>query len=771
MTKQLDPSATATQSTAFSKFVRRAFLIFMIIGITAAIAFSIHSWQREKRQQHEQLAVLARFLSAASQAFLDNISGSLLPLGHLLVEMDVVHHPERARSSLLEYQNQHPEIGSMAIITPEGVMIINTAAKAGELLPDYRNAPDYMEKFKFALNDPYPITIGRTEYGKILKEWRFPFRYTVRDQHGNPLFMLQAAIPLQDKREIFLVGMQPPPQSVIGLLRNDGYQQARWPAKNTKEAFDRPSSGPLARMITSNPGLISGNFTGFTPWSDLKDNRFGAFYRLPHFDLYAYISAPSQLIWQSWMHSNAPLLISFLVFLGIFGGIAYRVTRFETLHSKELRSQARRDPLTGLPNRAAMEELLSAEITLAAESERHFAVVFLDLDRFKDVNDTLGHAVGDQLLIKVASTIRQTLRRGEIFSRLGGDEFLIILPECDADASAMIVERLVNEFQQPLQIDKHELRITSSIGIAIYPENGTDLETLLKHADTAMYAAKNLGRNSYAFYEEHLGNDVKRRIELEHQLRAALDKDQFRLHYQPVINMNNGEIEGAEALLRWEDDKGVWHSPAEFIQTAEDSGLILPIGEWVLNAACQQAQQWTMLGYKVYVAVNLSSRQFQDPLLAEKIDHILQKTQLNPGLLEIEITESAAMHDPVETTRILNSMKAMELAIAIDDFGTGYSSLSYLKRIPADKIKIDKSFVDGIGINPDDTAIVRAILSLANTIEKKSHAEGIESREQYEALRAMGCESGQGYWMSKPVPPDALIALLQQHPNYNQNSI
>ena len=767
MITQSTYSDTTTQGTAFAKFVRRAFLAFMLVGVAAAVAFSVYSWQREKRLQQEQMAVLAGFLSAATQAFLDNISNSLLPLGQLLVEMDVVHHPERARSSLLDYQHQHPEIGSMAILTPEGVMIINTAAKPGEPLPDYRNAPDYMEKFKFALNDPYPITIGRTEYGKILKEWRFPFRHTVRDANGTPLFMVQAAVPLQDNGRIFVVGIQPPPQSIIGLLRSDGFQQARWPAQYNKGAFDEPSSGPLASMIASNPGMISGNFTGNAPWSDAKNERFGAFYRLPRFDMFAYISIPSQLVWKGWIHSNGPLLVSFVVFMGIFGTIAFRVTRFETLHSKELLGQARRDPLTGLPNRAAMEELLSAEITLAEESEGKFAVAFLDLDRFKDINDTLGHDVGDQLLIKVTSIIRQTLRRGEILSRLGGDEFLIIFPECDADACAIIIERLVNEFQQPLQIDKHELRITSSIGIAIYPENGTDLQTLLKHADTAMYAAKNLGRNSYAFYEERLGNNVKRRIDLEHQLRTALNKGQFQLHYQPVINMTNGKIIGAEALLRWEDDKGVLHSPAEFIQVAEDSGLILPIGEWVLNAACQQAHQWAMHGYNLYVAVNLSPRQFQDPLLAEKIGCILQKTQLDPKLLEIEITESAAMHDPVETTRILNSMKAMELAIAIDDFGTGYSSLSYLKRIPADKIKIDKSFVDGIGINPDDTAIVRAILALAHTIEKQIQAEGIESREQYEALRAMGCESGQGYWMSRPVTHDALIRLLQQQPNYN----
>ncbi len=766
MTKRPEHKS-ATQNTAFAKFVRRAFLSFILAGVTAAIIFSIYSWQREKRQQQEQLTILAGFLSTASQAFLDNISNSLRPMGQLLAEMDVTHHPERSRATLLEYQHQHPEIGSMAVLTPEGVMIINTAAKPGAPLPDYRNAPAYMAKFKFALNDPSSITVGRTEYGKVLKEWRFPFRHTVRAPDGTPLFMLQAAIPLQDNGKIFLIGLQPPPQAIIGLLRSDGYQQARWPTQNSINAYENPSIDPLARTIKAKPGLISGSFTGSTRFSFSTEERLGTFYRLPNYDMFAYISIPTQLIWQGWLYSNAPLLLSFIIFLAIFGSIAYRVTRFESLHSKELLGQARKDPLTGLPNRAAMEEILNAEITLAAASRTQFSIAFLDLDHFKDINDTLGHAVGDQLLIKVATVIRQTLRKGEILSRLGGDEFLLILPDCDADSCAMVIDRLVNEFQRPLQLDIHELRITSSIGIAVFPENGTDLQSLLKHADTAMYAAKHLGRNSYAFYEEHLGNSVKQRIEMEHQLRAALDKGQFLLHYQPVINMNTGLIEGAEALLRWKDNHDVLHCPADFIQVAEESGLILPIGEWVLNTACQQAQQWAQLGHNLYVAVNLSARQFKDPLLAEKIQHILQKTLLNPALLEIEITESAAMHDPDETSRILNSLKTMGFAIAIDDFGTGYSSLSYLKRIPADKIKIDKSLVDGIGVNHEDTAIVLALLTLTHTLKKISQAEGIESREQYESLRAMGCASGQGYWMSKPIPPDALFTLLQQQPNYN----
>ena len=767
--KQPTPSVISTPNTAFARFVRRAFLAFMFVGIAAGIVFSIYSWQREKLQQQEQLDVLAGLISAASQAFLDNISNSLIPMGQLLASLDVVHHPERARATLIGYQTQHPEIGAMSIITPDGKMLINTAAKPGEHLPDYRNLPDYLERFKFALNDPYPITIGRTEYGTVLKQWRFPFRHTVRNQFGVPLFILQAAIPLQENGNIFLLGIQPPPQSIVGLLRSDGYLQVRWPLENSLHAFDQPLSGPLATIIHANPGLISGSFTNTAAWfNNAPDARFGAFNRLPRSDMFAYISIPSHLIWQSWMRSNAPLLISYFVFLGIFGSIAYRVTRFETLHSKELLGQARRDPLTGLPNRAAMEELLSAEITIATESRRNFAVVFIDLDRFKEVNDTLGHAVGDQLLIKVTAIIRQTLRRGEILSRLGGDEFLLILPECDADASAIIIERLVNEFQLPLQLEKHELHITASIGVAIYPENGADKETLLKHADTAMYAAKHLGRNNYAFYEEHLGNEVRQRIELEHQLRAALTKNQFRLHYQPVVNIKTGEIVGIEALLRWEDDYGVLHHPAAFLQTAEDSGLILSIGEWVLSTACQQAQAWVTLGYRLFIAVNLSLRQFTDPLLAKKIAHILQKTQLDPGILEIEITESTAMQDTVATTRILNDLKLLKLRIAIDDFGTGYSSLSYLRHIPADKIKIDTSFVDGCGIIPDNTAIVRAILSLASINEMQIQAEGIESREQYQALRDMGCESGQGYWMSKPLPADALLALLQQRPNYNQ---
>jgi len=406
--------------------------------------------------------------------------------------------------------------------------------------------------------------------------------------------------------------------------------------------------------------------------------------------------------------------------------------------------------------------ILEANIAIACAGKTPFSILFVDLDRFKGINDTLGHAVGDKLLIMVAQRIQLLLRRGDVLGRFGGDEFLLVLPGSDESGAILTTRRVLDAFNTPFDINGRGLRITPSIGIAIYPEHGDDIETLLKHADTAMYESKRLGRNAYTVYAEQMGSRVRERLELEHELRDALKSEAFRLVYQPIVDMQSGEIVAVEALVRWVKPDGSLRSPVEFIQAAEDSGLIIPLGQWVLRTACLQLKQWVSSGLNLRVAVNLSTHQFQDPHLMEKVRDSLRETGLEAARLELEITESAAMLNPEESMKILGELSALGVRIAIDDFGTGYSSLSYLKRIPADTIKIDKSFVDGLGHRQDET-IVRAVIALARALEKDTIAEGIETEAQFDAIQAMGCDFAQGYWIRRPIEADALTSLLSQN--------
>ncbi|MHB1214209.1 MAG: putative bifunctional diguanylate cyclase/phosphodiesterase [Thiobacillus sp.] len=731
----------------------------MAAGLFGFVALGIISWDREQADERENLSILSGFLASATQAFFDDLGHGLDPLGQLLQEIDVVNHPEAARSALEKFRKRYPQIGTMAVLDPAGRMLINTALPPGVPLPDYRHTTDYMAPFQAALADPGLYTIGRPEYGQILREWRFPFRHTMRDEQGRPLFMIQAAIPLETGMN-FLRTLSLPSNSLVGILREDGFQQARWPADDPDKVYGRRLNGPLIKALHDQPGRRDGYFTGFSPWMYTEQQRLGAYTHLATLPMYAYVSIPYGHIWSKWWEHNSPVLGVFLVFVAIFGAISYWVRIHERQHSDELLNQTRRDSLTGLTNRAGAEELLEHQIRASRESGRPLSIMFFDLDRFKDINDTLGHGIGDQLLIEVGKRTAATLRHHDMLARLGGDEFLIILPDSAPGAAARTAQRLIAVFEAPFQVARRRLKMSCSIGLAFFPDHGTDRETLLKHADTAMYEAKRLGRSGFSCFEAGLGERLQQRITLEAKMRDALAAQQFRLHYQPIIDLKSGRVLCAEALLRWRDTDGVEHSPAQFIPVAEESGLILPLGEWVLKTACAQAREWLDQGFDLNVAVNLSTRQFQDPDLLGKLTSVIRDCGLPPSRLELEITESAAMLDPESSVAVLGALKRIGVRIAIDDFGTGYSSLSYLKRLPVDTIKIDKNFVDGVSDESEDKAIVRAIIALANALNKHTIAEGIETAEQKQALEKAGCQWGQGYLFSRPLPADEFQALL-----------
>src|SRR3989338_1197873 len=420
------------------------------------------------------------------------------------------------------------------------------------------------------------------------------------------------------------------------------------------------------------------------------------------------------------------------------------------------------DSLTDLPNRKLFNDRLTLELAHARRNKQMLAVLFLDMDRFKDVNDTLGHTVGDQLLKTIATGLENCVREDDTVSRLGGDEVPALLPgiKCAEDA-VKIAHKILKSVKQPMTLAGHQICTATSIGIALYPEYGEDAETLLKHADIAMYHAKEQGRDNCQLYTPELRARASKRLTLENGLRSALERKEFIVHYQPQVNVGTGQIIGTEALVRWQHcERGLVY-PGEFVSLAEDVGLILPIGEWVLHTACVQNKIWKDAGLpSIRVSVNLSARQFQQEDMVEKILHALKETGLEPHLLELEITEGTAMRNVETTVAKLNSLKRLGVQIAIDDLGTGYSSLSYLKKFPIDSLKIDRSFVGEVTTDPNDGAIVTAIIAMAKGLNLRVVAEGVETEEQLAFLKERQCDEAQGYLFGKPAPAEEFKNIL-----------
>ncbi len=421
------------------------------------------------------------------------------------------------------------------------------------------------------------------------------------------------------------------------------------------------------------------------------------------------------------------------------------------------------DSLTGLPNRLLMQDRLK-QATIDANRHKHMvAVLLLDLDRFKVINDTFGHVVGDALLKEVAERLKACVRTGDTISRLGGDEFTVVLTRViHVEDAVHVAQKIIDSFTAPLKVDGRELFTSTSIGITLYPFDDNNMDNLLRNADAAMYRAKEMGRNTFQFYTAELNQRIATRQALETALRCALDHNEFLLHYQPQINLKSGKIIGTEALLRWQHPEKGLISPQEFISVAEETGLIMPIGEWVLRTACAQVKVWHDAGSNgLPVAVNISGRQFQNRDLAELVKTVLTETGLDPHQLDLELTESILMNDAESTLISMNKLHALGVTFSVDDFGTGYSSLSYLKRFPIDTLKIDQSFVRDIPNNTDDTAIARAIIAMAHSVGIKVIAEGVENAEQLAFLRTHKCDGMQGYYFSIPVPAEAITKLLQ----------
>lgn len=436
----------------------------------------------------------------------------------------------------------------------------------------------------------------------------------------------------------------------------------------------------------------------------------------------------------------------------------------ERMHFQErLHQQANYDALTGLPNRMLLQDRLAQALTRVRWRQRLVGLLFLDLDRFKIINDTLGHDVGDRVLEMTAERLKQCVREGDTVARLGGDELAIVLDDlAQAEDITPVANKVLSAIAQPYEIDGRELFINASIGISLHPGDANDIKTLIKNADIAMYRAKEQGGNNFQFYSEQLANQSADRLMLEGNLRRALERNEFLLHYQPQVDLRTGEVIGIEALLRWRHPEMGLIAPMNFIPLAEETGLIVPLSAWVLREACGQNKSLQNSGYPpMRIAVNLSARNFLQSDLADVIAAILTETGLEPGYLSLELTESILVQQTEKTVATMRQLQSLGAHIVIDDFGIGYSSLSYLKRLPIDALKIDQSFVRDITTDPNDAAIVTAITTMAHSLDLKVIAEGVESQPQLSFLRTHHCDAMQGFYFSKPVPAELLEKVLR----------
>jgi diguanylate cyclase (GGDEF)-like protein len=558
---------------------------------------------------------------------------------------------------------------------------------------------------------------------------------------------------------------------VLGILGTDGIVRVRRSGESmfSGDALDYASVLPKPDDADAEPPVSRSSWDGVWRWSTARE-----IYGFPLAILVG-LAQEEQLAavqreafgYLSWAAAGS---VGIILLMAVLGRMSWQLAQSRLRESASALEHARRveylayhDGLTGLPNRSMFSKLLAQRISEARRYNKQLAVAFLDLDRFKQINDTLGHEAGDQLLVEVAARLQDCVRDSDTVARLGGDEFVVLLPEMEEGKQAAIVaQKILAVIGKAFTLIGHEFRVTASIGISLYPQDGEDEQTLTKNADIAMYQAKAEGKNNFQFYSEKLNANSLERLTLESSLRHALERNEFRLYYQAKRDIRSGRIAGMEALLRWEHPDLGTVAPMQFIPVAEDTGLIVPIGRWVLKTACLQSVAWQNEGLPpLSVAVNLTARQFTDEYLLQDLASILKDTGMNPQFLEIELSESLLIHDVETTLRILTGIKSLGVRVAVDDFGTGYSSLATLQRFPLDTVKIDRSFIRELVGPSQDSALADAVIAMGKSLSLTVIAQGVETKEQAEFLRAHACDELQGFYFNRPLPAYQFAQLMR----------
>lgn len=738
--------------------------MFALAGTLALLLYGQQSLQHERNSLRTQLAIQANFTATSAQAFFDNIGNSLELATRLIRDKrDLTEHREMLRQILI----QHPEISFISTFDAQGHRLVSASRTLGtvvEARQPWRLPANYtrgLSQMLVEMGNSAHYSIGRVRYGSISHDWINPFYYARRNRFGQISYIVVASIPVSRQTALWN-NLKLLPNTRIGMYRDDGFIQARWPeagfTKVQVYGTVKPPQSPMEAVVKSR--IKNGFYEGYN--STNGDTRLGAYARLSSLPLTAFVSVPAVLAYQNWWRHNYALLVSSAISLGLFIGFALILLRREHAFSAALMAQANTDGLTGLPNRQAAELFLAGKVAQADAGKTSFAVLFIDLDRFKAINDNFGHDYGDIVLKQVAHRLKPQFGENDLLARLGGDEFMAVVDYHDVTRAHSVARHLLAAVKKPFIARQQAFHLTISIGGSVYPTDGRSAGELLKHADIAMYSVKNARRNGYAFFMDRMQQQVSSEMVLRQELEQAIQDDAFELHYQPKYNLD-GAIVGCEALVRWQHPQRGLVLPGEFVPFAEETGLIIPLGEKVLRMACGQVSRWGRQGHKtLQISVNVSPLQLEHPDFVHLVGRVLFETGINPAMLELEVTETALANDVEQIRTKLTDLTRMGVRISLDDFGTGYSSLSYLKQLPIQTLKIDRSFVRDITVDADDAAIINAVIAMSQALDLKVVAEGVETEAQMDYLKAKGCHEFQGYYLARPMDVTAMDALLQQ---------
>lgn len=733
------------------------FGISFLVACIGFVFYAIQTWHKVGDDADDELHFIDRLLRRTTDEIFSHNQSILRVVGDRLLEVNAAEYPERGRPLVESLLRLNPQMAGFGLARADGQLLLVSGISPSEKLPSLMEQPESARSFQQALGEG-GMSIGRTYYLPLLQRWITPLRVAIQDARGSVPLVMTLGIDI-DSPETTWNALQLPDAIEVRILREDGYWQFIKPldASERTRVYDAKAENSWVQAIHDGNGAEEQiHYHTY----DLGD-RIGLGSWLPRWKFHTLVTLPRSALMAEYQRRMAiPLtLFVLLLFAGVF---LYRnLVRQQRAWEMQLIERAHYDSLTGLPNRLLVMDRLEHALDAAGRDKSKVMLVFIDLDHFKRINDSFGHLVGDEILKQCAERFNRVLRAGDTIARLGGDEFLIVLPDIDTlDSVESVVHKIQQLFEQPFAIEHRELFSTCSIGLAAYPGDGTNADLLLKAADTALYKAKEAGRNTHRFYSQQMNSEAERRMEIESALRYALENDELGLLYQPQVELGTGRWTGCEALLRWNSSLLGEVSPVEFIPVAEESGLIRGIGDFVLQAACRDlARLRAKTDHHFSMAVNLSAVQLHQQDLPETVSRLLQQHGLEVDWLELEITEGTM----VENGEQLERLHALGSRIAVDDFGTGFCSLGYLQRFPVTTLKIDRSFVMNIEDNPDEAKLVNAIVNLGISLQLDVIAEGIETKAQLDFLYQSGCRLGQGYYFSKPIALDVLLEKLQQH--------
>ena len=756
-----------THSNLFRRvpeLIREAYILFPLLAALLVLAIwsaTLYLIKIEQTRAQRSAATTSLEISATYEA---QMLRAVREIDQTLKLVKYTYEAEGERNPLpkLKERSLLPPalLFDVSVVNPDGEPVASTRAnEAGNI-----TEPDEQQTLRH--NDT--LLISRPWKSPLTGEWRL--RFSRRLNAANGAFSGIARVEVD---AAYFVSSYDDSKlgdrGVLGLLGTDGIFRVRRTGESVL-AGDAVDYATLAPNTEDTQARLSTNawdgVRRYTSVRQLYDFPLAVIVGLSAEERLAAVNRQAQAY--LWRAAAGSLLLVLLA--GLLSRMNWqlaqsrlRAAEDKVAYAERVEYLAYHDGLTALPNRSLFSKLLSQNISEARRYHRQLAVLFLDLDRFKHINDTLGHHAGDHLLQEVAGRLTACLRASDIVARLGGDEFVVLLPELsEAKYVANTAQKILSAIAKPFKLQGQEFRVTASVGISLYAQDGLDEQTLTKHADIAMYQAKQQGKNNFQFYSEKLNAESLERLTLELGLRHALERHEFRLHYQAKRDIRSGQITGMEALLRWEHPDLGLIAPMQFIPVAEETGLIVPIGKWVLRTACLQNIAWQQQGLPhLGIAVNLTARQFVDDNLLTDLAAILAETGMEAGLLELEIAESLLMQDVKRALQVLNGLKKLKIRIAIDDFGIGYSSLSALKQFPLDSIKIDRSFIRDVTSVAEDKALTEAIIAMGRTLSLTVVAQGVETREQADFLRDNACDEFQGFYFNKPMPADQFGVLLQ----------